>query len=257
MRELANRIKYRAVPNWLMRRYKEWLSPRLGLSIWLMQDIGVAYIATPKAASSAIRNMIRDREAARLFPEDRRPPGRLRRQVEKRIKHTVAPARAAELCRDYFVFSIARNPLTRLYSCYRDKVVNAAARQRSNTLRPYGIRFGMSFDEFVERVAAIPDRFSDQHFRSQHTFLAHEGRLLVDHLGKLEHFERDWQPLAERFNLTLPMQRHRVSGPPVTAAALPMTRRSAEIAIERYCTDIELLGYEAEVDQVLEQLPRA
>ena len=91
----------------------------------------------------------------------------------------------------YGAYPSVRNPLARLYSCYRDKVVNAETRRSHCTLTPYGINFGMSFDEFVYRVAEIPDPKANDHFRSLHTFLTYKGHSFVDYVGKLENFNEE------------------------------------------------------------------
>lgn len=217
-----------------------------------MADLGLGYIALPKAASSSIRNLIRDREGRRLFADRQLDRHALKARLEKHVKRSMTPAQVVALREKVHLFSFVRNPLTRLYSCYRDKVVNAAQKHERCTLSVYGIEFGMSFDDFVARVAAIPDERSDQHFRSQHTFLAHEGKLLVHFLGKFERFDVDWQHVHERFGLAPPGRERRVSGPSVTAAQLPVTRRSVELAIERYRTDIDLFDYRDEMAQALE-----
>jgi hypothetical protein len=240
--------------NWIRRQFKDLRSSRCNVSVWLMEDCGAAYIANPKSASSTIRNLIIGRETQKL-PANQLDRKSVQAVAERRVKRTTTPAHIVRLREEFFLFSFVRNPLTRLYSCFRDKVLNAAATKRQCTLSPYGIHFGMSFDEFVQCVAAIPNHRSDQHFRSQHTFLTHKDALLVDHLGKLERFEADWGPVADQCGIACPAQRMRVSGPALAGAPLPLSRRSAELAIERYRQDIELFDYQDEVDQLVDALP--
>lgn len=68
-------------------------------------------------------------------------------------------------------FTIVRNPLSRLVSVYRDFYEN---KDSHFIYRDY--LFGilpqsLSFPEFVDRIACIPDRLKDQHLKSQHLFL--------------------------------------------------------------------------------------
>src|SRR5688572_31325643 len=69
-----------------------------------------------------------------------------------------------------FAFSFVRDPWDRLVSCCRDKIRGEVDGYTSFTMRP-GVanclaRFdaffaGMSFDDFVRAVAAIPDQEAD------------------------------------------------------------------------------------------------
>ncbi len=69
-------------------------------------------------------------------------------------------------------FTVVRNPFERLISVYRDFF-------EQGTDKPFiyqnylgGILHRtLSFDEFIERISRIPDRFKDQHFKPQHLFI--------------------------------------------------------------------------------------
>jgi hypothetical protein len=53
---------------------------------------------------------------------------------------------------------------------------------------------GMTFDEFVEAVAATLTIEADDHLRSQHTFLTNSsGELGLDYVGRFERLERDFE----------------------------------------------------------------
>lgn len=235
------------LPDWISRFLKDRRSRRNRLSVWIMDDLDLGYIAVPKAASSSIRNMIRRREGERLFPGSELSRKSLKAAVERRVRISATPAQVAQMRERLCLFSFVRNPLMRLYSCYRDKVVNAASQQPRCSLSPYGIQFGMSFDAFVERVAAIDDDRADQHFRSQHTFLTHNGQILPHVLGKMETIDADWRLLQEKFGLVPPTRERRVSGPPMTLESLPLSSHAASLAVKRYRRDIETFGYADEV----------
>ena len=141
--------------------------------------------------------------------------------------------------------------MTRLYSCYRDKVVNAEKRRDRCSLSPYRIYFGMTFDDFVNRVVQIPDQSADQHFRSLSSFLVHNGELLVDHVGKFESIAKDWEVISTRFGLPLPLRNRRVSGPQVPMGDIPLNAASLELVIKRYRQDLDTFGYRAELEALL------
>ena len=227
--------------------------------LWTMDDLGLAYVSTPKVASNSIRALIRKRQARILFNHDDevRYNKDFKAKLDKKLKQSLKPSQVERLKGDLYLFSFVRNPLSRLYSCYRDKVVNAEKRRRHCTLSPYGINFGMSFDEFVFRIAEIPDDKANDHFRSLHTFLTYKGRSFVDYVGKVENFNEEWRPLEEKFGLKCPQTDRadrRVSGPAVAFKALPYSMESAEVAIKRYARDIELYDYGNEIDILLETI---
>lgn len=152
---------------------------------------------------------------------------------------------------DYFHFGFVRNPLDRLLSCYAQKIVYY---QRElgmpSLLWRYGKTFhkDMTFADFVEAVAKIPDRISDIHFRSQYTFFYHRKKLMVDFVGHFERLEQDWDSLREKFGLPeLPHQnpsRH-------VDYREAYTPEMAALAARRYARDIELFGYSDEVAELM------
>ncbi|MGL1832507.1 sulfotransferase family 2 domain-containing protein [Rhodocyclaceae bacterium SMB388] len=219
--------------------------------LWVLEDLGLGYLPVPKVASSSIRNSFVDRMTPVLLGRPDVSRRAVKERVEARIRLSLDITGVKERRKTLFVFTFVRNPLTRLHSCYRDKVVNAAERREKCTLSPYGIQFGMSFDEFAMRIAEIPDARADQHFRSQHSFVASGGALLVDYVGKIEQFEEDWLPLKVRFGLPPPARSRRVSGEPLAVPDLPLSRAAAEQAVRRYAEDIEIFGYEREIEAVL------
>lgn len=67
------------------------------------------------------------------------------------------------------IFTIARNPFSRLVSVYRDFFEKQSSFIYADYL--FGIfAKDISFSEFVHRLALIPDRLKDQHIRPQHLF---------------------------------------------------------------------------------------
>ncbi len=245
----------------LQHALKSWKHKRFRFYLWTMDDLGLAYVATPKVASNIIRSLIRQRQAKVLFNHDEeiKHNEEFKAKLDKKIKRSLRPAQVESLKGDLYLFSFVRNPLARLYSCYRDKVVNAATRRSLCTLSPYGINFGMSFAEFVLRVAEIPDPKANDHFRSLHTFLTYQGKSFVDYVGKIEHFNQDWQPLTERFGLQTPPRdenSRRVSGPKISFIDLPYTRDIVDAAVKRYARDIELYDYGNEIDFLMENIKK-
>ena len=156
---------------------------------------------------------------------------------------------------DYLKFAIVRNPWDRLVSCYKNKILvggdtnefyeNGVHRA---LLKNYGDLFssGMSFDEFAEVVCGIPDEFAEDHFRSQHTFIAHRGEVFVDRIGKLENIEEEWAWLCANINIQNELQNINVSSNSGTKRAYSdyYTDELRDKVAERYQKDIGMFGYE-------------
>ena len=166
--------------------------------------------------------------------------------------------------KDYFVFAFVRNPFDRLVSCYKDKVKREVqhnnrhyfATNYNNILikNAFGGRFHfeMSFEEFVQLVAKIPDFLSDGHFKSQYAMLYDQNRRVPNFVGKYENMQNNWASISRRYKL-----------PPL--AELNSTTKEdwksyyknkiiVEAVAERYKQDIELFGYTEEYKTLMEQL---
>jgi hypothetical protein len=148
---------------------------------------------------------------------------------------------------DYFRFAFVRNPWSRLYSCYRDKIVGPAEREQSFILGQFGFTPGMSFDHFVHRVADIDDTAADPHFVSQFHVLSFQGQLVVDFVGRFERLREDWQLLRDQHGL--PILGYDPAGSPRAKHDYDFHKRFytselIELVRRRYSRDIEEFGYE-------------
>lgn len=214
-----------------------------------LPEHGLAYVPIQKVANTSIRRTIRAHlgESEYVSLEG----------GSDRAYRVISLAETARLT-GCFRFGLVRNPLDRLASCYTDKV----ARRSGSDLqlfKEYGPSIypfvphetfdpSMSFDEFVDAVCRIPDRFADRHFRSQHCFLHHRGRLAVDFVGRLETIDEAWQVVRSHVDLgELP----RAKFTNKTDFRLMYTPRSARQAAARYATDIRLFGYEESLAELV------
>jgi len=64
---------------------------------------------------------------------------------------------------------VIRNPYERIYSCFLDveKGKNIMFEDPSGLTNFFGIKSGITFDNFLNKVIKLPDHLSDRHFRSQ------------------------------------------------------------------------------------------
>lgn len=220
---------------------------RTRIKLCTLEEINLGYIPVPKVASSSIHSMLRELQTD---PTPDKLDGRTLAKTES--MHPREVLRVREQC---FLFSFVRNPVTRLYSGYRDKVVNAEQRRKRCTFSPYKIHFGMSFEEFIERVAQIPDQYSDQHFKSQTALLYHKGELLVNYVGKMEQFAEDWEVLSSRFRLSTPSHTRRVSGATAGMKDIPISRNALSLIMNRYANDLDHFDYRQDLESLMDQLP--
>ncbi len=170
------------------------------------------------------------------------------RTLDKKVlwEHTVwATHRSRGRLQPRFTFAFTRDPYRRVEAVYRHKVVQP--RERGKRWSPlfaiYGrkVRLGMPFDEFVAAVAEIPDRRAEKHFRSQSWFLFDGDEPIVDFIGRIEEFERDWAEVCARSKFEPIETAYNVSPKDVS---VEWTDALRELVAKRYAEDFERLGYE-------------
>lgn len=162
--------------------------------------------------------------------------------------------------RDYDSFAFVRNPFARLVSCYRDKILwepgDAIYPRPYFDIVPYALPTNVSFAEFAARVARIPDRIADRHFKSQSSHLYRRGERLVGFVGHMERLDADWRTLAERHDLPVALERAhttRAKGPHADWRDY-YDRATVDVVAERYREDLAKLGYEGARDELLAYL---
>lgn len=144
-------------------------------------------------------------------------------------------------------FTVVRNPFARLVSVYRDFFEN---RQSDFLYADY--LFGilkpeMSFETFVSRVSAIPDRLKDQHFRPQHLFAD-----AYNNAGKIVTvFKLEEPRVLEHFLSSHGMELvHRNKSAASYSYQEYYNSSLLEKVYSMYRVDIARYGYEAEYDQL-------
>jgi hypothetical protein len=112
---------------------------------------------------------------------------------------------------DFFKFSVVRHPLSRAMSCFKDKY----ERKRHLNIMNWQVpllkllrREAISFIDWLNFIASMPDEYSDPHWRSQYyTMHTDDGRELVDAVYKLEYLSEYQDELSERLGVTAHLQR--------------------------------------------------
>ncbi|MCB1668076.1 MAG: sulfotransferase family 2 domain-containing protein [Pseudomonadales bacterium] len=209
--------------------------------IWLLEDKKVGYVQIPKVATRSIRASLSKSilEGQGVFVDYDELDGQMVKGVEQYSTIRATQAHIQKLRSEYFIFSFIRDPYERLYSCYKNKVIAPLTNNKRNVLAKHGIELGIPFEEFVGRVSMIPDSQADRHIRSQSWFVTDGESLVVDFLGRLEHFHEDWAKLADKFGLPEPTVQN-ASDKGSDNSYNPYTEKALGIVQQRYAKDIEL-----------------
>ncbi len=238
----------------IKRRISDWKARRNRRRILVLEDLNAGYIPVYKVASTSLRNLICRRQAEHFYPQwQDLKLSTLKKRVERKIRRSMGVWRTRRFGQQHFLFAFVRNPITRLYSCYLDKVVRTGKQGKRCSLCGYGIETDIDFENFVRTIAEIPDSAADKHFRSQYFQIYHRGEWLVDFLGKFENLDKDWQRLADKIGIDESPEIYRSTGAGSELDSLPLSLEAARKIARRYQKDIDLLGYRKDVDAWLER----
>ena len=104
------------------------------------------------------------------------------------------PDKYTAIRKKVFTFTFIREPLHRLHSCYREKILRPSIFPAMQRL---GYSKAMSFSEFVELTCELSLDSMDVHTQPQ-TFLISDSKgRLPDYIGCLEKLKTDWERLSE------------------------------------------------------------
>ena len=145
--------------------------------------------------------------------------------------------------RGFFKFSVVRNPMRRAVSCFKDKYERSEGHPNivnwQTPLRRLLGREEISFIDWLEFIASMPDEYSDPHWRSQYyTMHTNDGRPLVDAVYKLERLSDHEEELSERLGVPAQLQRLNATTP-----TFEPDSRAVEIAKRRYEKDFLAFDY--------------
>ena len=165
---------------WITSHFRD-LEPREYI---IVDSLKLAYLNVPKAGCSSIKTKILS-----LTNPD------MAASVDVDVHQY--PWKTAGKRRDipggFTAFTLVRNPFARLVSAYKNKFVEFDRTQGFmydnylfNILHP-----DMTFAEFTDVVAKVPDRLADGHFKSQYAICFDpicfkKGVMAADHIWKLE-----------------------------------------------------------------------
>ena len=232
----------------IVRSYKSWKRNRKILrekpELWHFETAGFGYIQIPKVATRSIQlclaNYYVEQEKMSKSLEWRKKAIRV---IEDKTAFHATQKKIFKISKNTFIFAFVRNPYERLYSAYKNKVLQPLESGAKNILINHGVTLGVSFEEFVDIVCNIPDKSIDRHLRSQSWFLTFEGNLIPSYIGRLESFDEDWKVLSNRFGLPAPMHKNSTKKSKNSLVLEGFSSELQEKVYKRYEQDFLMFNY--------------
>ena len=151
----------------------------------------------------------------------------------------------------YDLICFVRNPLARLVSCYKQRVLfyedDPDFPEYYFKDHPYTIKANCPFSEFLNKVIRIPDHAADRHFKSQYASIFGKKTRTPEFIGRLENIEEDWKKVANRYDLQerlLKLNSGHVDKQLPDKWQEFYTDEDMEKAREKFRNDLEMFGYE-------------
>jgi len=245
-------------PNFFQKWLRNYKVARHKPKIWRLRSPDIAYVKITKVASTSIeltlaRHLHVTVNGGAVEDVD---PALVKLYSAKYAKH-LPLSEYGESERAPYVVSFVRNPLDRLHSSYMDKIADVKnSGGGKNIFWNLDISLDMTFEEFVARVAQIPDEKIDRHLRSQSAFLWDGEKIVADFVGKFENISDDWKKISEQHGLPDLPHKNKSTKSTAVKAPTPYTLESAKMAAKRYKHDIELFSYGDEIDALIQSLSK-
>jgi dermatan 4-sulfotransferase 1 len=220
---------------WFRNFHKRYKISRELPQVWNFPEFGFGYIQIPKVATRSIRAALMATQGTAAGYTDFA-------EFENRYGHHVAKERIRNVTNNRPIFAFVRHPLSRLYSGYVDKILNAEREGRRNIFACHGIPFGIDFDGFVEKVCLLRDDQLDRHLRSQAWFLTDSRGVIPSFLGRLESFNEDWAQLRTLLPSLGPVEHLNTAAGDANYLAHYSASSLAQ-ARQRFARDFELFSY--------------
>ncbi|GHF11030.1 hypothetical protein GCM10017044_00900 [Kordiimonas sediminis] len=155
----------------------------------------IAYARIPKAANSSVKHALHDFLFGHEATIDGGRRDRFWYQHPSGLADMMSYGALKQKHPDAFIFSFVRNPYSQTVSCYHEKIVKRRKYGLINSFRDSGFTPEMTFRDFVDHIATIPDEVADVHFKSQASMLTVKGKSTCDFIGKTETMDKDWAHL--------------------------------------------------------------
>lgn len=173
---------------------------RWSYATWCSIEKGFLYVENPKVACTTIKQVLQVLSGFQLPPNEQAI--HYRSSAELFVPNIFEYIDELEI-RDFrgvYIFSIVRDPATRLISAYKDKILRSKGKFWENyrrEIRDMHCLEGdveISIEHFVDYVEAKPDQSRDPHWRSQYALL-NPNDIPYHRIGRFERFEDDFREI--------------------------------------------------------------
>jgi Sulfotransferase family len=218
----------------------------LAYHVHALPEHGLVYIKNPKAGCSTVLVWLSRLHSGQ---DDYSPKNVHAEHLLPRPADLGWPCISQMLGGEAYRFTFVRDPLRRLESAYRDKIVRARSSQWRDKIRgslglPPGTDGPLSFEQFLAGLEQQdPVTEMDPHWRPQHVNLMHP-LIEYDRIGKLETFDADLAKIREEAGIReVPVEKRNVRRT-ADLDSLYEGRPDLGRRVREICaTDFELYGY--------------
>jgi sulfotransferase famil protein len=153
---------------------------------FVVEDLKVIYIPVSKAANTSVKVALLN--SIGVYEESKNPYSV--HQDSQYAKYT--KTRLPRNYKDYFLFTVVRNPEDRLRSCYENKFldiekISKRGYEFSGYLGGY-LSLSDEYHVFLKKLSRLPNRLKDEHFVSQYYWVCdlHKANPRVYDIGDID-----------------------------------------------------------------------
>jgi hypothetical protein len=208
------------------------------------------YFAIPKNASSTIKYYLQNIEfEGTPFKASRNPHDRASSPLIAAYQLPADLFQEVMSSNEYRRFVVIRHPVSRLLSCYLDRIQmpHTLARRRVGKWLDLEDDAEISLEQFVSAICAHEDRELESHFKLQTDFIGYPD-IPITHFVRFERLREEFPELLVKLGMKkIPSMEENLS-PPATGANEKIRQhynsKLLSIVQERYKRDMQAFGYD-------------
>ena len=205
-------------------------------TVIICDELKTIYAGNPKVASSSVRSFFRS------LP--------FHYHLETKRSYAEVLKTNPQLS-EYYQFAFVRDPWSRVYSCWNDKISNNRKFADIFIISRYnGLYPDMPFSEFVHWLASEEgsDSQADRHWISQYRILNNnEGEILFDSIGYMATLNKDFRKIQSELGIKEYSLPHANQQQKDVAFLAAYSHELLEIVSHRYRRDIDIFGFKVPV----------
>jgi hypothetical protein len=157
-----------------------------------------------------------------------------------------------------FNFAITRDPFSRLYSCYKQKIlIDDTPRYTKNYFFQYYplIKSEQNFRDFVKAVCKIPDYLSEKHFMSQSRILNYSKNTFnINKFYKISNLSLLEEDLKHELSANFKLEKRNISNKKNIDLLEVYDEELISLVYKRYQADIDNFNYVNIYEQLMDNL---